>query len=128
MTTDSSDGASASPGDAEALRRLHRFGGKGLVEQMVALFVEHGPPRIAAARAALASGDLATAQRMTHMMKSSAGQLGAEPLQRLSAEAESLCEKKQAARVGPILDRMDAEFERWRRWVETLDLDRPAGG
>ena len=128
MTADSADGASRPPGDAEALRRLHRFGGKGLVDQMVALFVEHGPARIAAARAALASGDLPTAQRMTHMMKSSAGQLGAEPLQRLSAEAESLCEKRQTARLGPLLDQMDAEFARWHDWVGTIDLDSPAAG
>ena len=128
MTGETSEDPTAPPGDAKALRQLHRFGSRALVDQMVALFVEHVPARIAAARDALAAGDVATVQRMAHMMKSSSAQLGAASLQRLGAEAKALCQRRKTAHVDPLLDAMTVEFDRWKRWVATVDLEEPAGG
>jgi HPt (histidine-containing phosphotransfer) domain-containing protein len=122
--TSTQDGRS---GDPEALRRLHRFGGRALVDQMVALFAEQAPLRIGTARDALSSGDIATVQRMAHMMKSSSAQLGAERLHLLSVEAERQAETGEMATIPPLLNAMDTEFEQWKTWVDSLDLGAKNG-
>jgi HPt (histidine-containing phosphotransfer) domain-containing protein len=114
-------------GDPEALRRLHRFGGRALVDQMVALFSEQAPLRIGTAREALSSGDIATVQRMAHMMKSSSAQLGAERLHLLSVEAERQAETGDTSAIPSLLNDMDAEFEQWKAWVGSLELGAENG-
>ena len=94
---------------------------------MVALFVEHSPSRLASAREALAAGDIATVQRMTHMLKSSSAQLGAMRLNYLSADAEARAERGDTESIGMLLDGMGAEFERWHEWVRTVQLDSASG-
>lgn len=69
--------------DVVALQRLRRFGGDKLVREMAALFIEHAPSRLAAARDGLTRHDAPTVKAALHVLKSSAGQIGASRMHRL---------------------------------------------
>jgi HPt (histidine-containing phosphotransfer) domain-containing protein len=81
-------GAEPPATDSSALERLQRFGGGKLLREMIALFLAAAPERIEAARGASARGDAAAAELALHSLKSSAAQLGAVRLQRLSEQGE----------------------------------------
>jgi HPt (histidine-containing phosphotransfer) domain-containing protein len=108
-------------GDADALRRLERFGGLKLREELTTLFLEEAPARIAFARAALATGDVAAIRAMAHSLKSSAGQMGA-------LRVQTICERLEGPDHPPDLARalsdLDEELSRYRSWLESAFLTR----
>lgn len=106
-TTPSAD-ASAVELD-RALERLRRFGGDALLRDMIDLFLEHAPKRIAASRQALAANDLAPVRLSVHSLVSSCAQLGAEQMRRLSAEAEQAVANDPGALAG-LLEALEREF------------------
>lgn len=92
-----------------ALERLRRFGGDALLRDMIDLFLEHAPKRIAASRQALAANDLAPVRLSVHSLVSSCAQLGAEQMRRLSAEAERAVANNPDALAG-LLEALEREF------------------
>lgn len=76
--------------EAAAMERLHRLGGDSLVQQMIALFLEHAPTRQAAVRTACDAADANALERAAHTLKSTAGNLGATRLQRTAETVEAL--------------------------------------
>ena len=108
MPTSPSADASAVELD-RALERLRRFGGDALLRDMIDLFLEHAPKRIAASRQALAANDLAPVRLSVHSLVSSCAQLGAEQMRRLSAEAEQAVASNPGALAG-LLEALEREF------------------
>jgi len=108
MPTSPSADASAVEFD-RALERLRRFGGDALLSDMIDLFLEHAPKRIAASRHALAANDLASVRLAVHSLVSSCAQLGAEQMRRLSAEAEQVLATDPGA-VAVLLEALEREF------------------
>ncbi|HTL96536.1 MAG TPA: Hpt domain-containing protein [Gemmatimonadaceae bacterium] len=108
MPTSPSADASAVELD-RALERLRRFGGDALLRDMIDLFLEHAPKRIAASRQALAANDLAPVRLSVHSLVSSCAQLGAEQMRRLSAEAEQAVATNPGALAG-LLEALEREF------------------
>ncbi|MBA2684334.1 MAG: Hpt domain-containing protein [Gemmatimonadaceae bacterium] len=106
-------------GDADALRRLERFGGLKLREELTTLFLQEAPARIATARVALASGDIEAVRAMAHMLKSSAGQMGALRVQIIAERLESPDHPPDLARA---LSDLDEELARYTVWLETAFL------
>jgi HPt (histidine-containing phosphotransfer) domain-containing protein len=106
-------------GDADALRRLERFGGLKLREELTTLFLQEAPTRIASARAALADGNVEAVRTMAHMLKSSAGQMGALRMQ-------IICERLEGPDHPPDLSRalsdLDEELARYTTWLDTAFL------
>ncbi|HEX6814125.1 MAG TPA: Hpt domain-containing protein [Gemmatimonadaceae bacterium] len=92
-----------------ALERLRRFGGDALLRDMIDLFLEHAPKRIAASRQALAANDLAPVRLSVHSLVSSCAQLGAERMRRLSADAEQAVAADPGALAG-LLEALEREF------------------
>ena len=92
-----------------ALERLRRFGGDALLRDMIDLFLEHAPKRIAASRVAFAANDLAPLRLAVHSLVSSCAQLGAEQMRRLSAEAEQAVATTPGALPG-LLEALEREF------------------
>ena len=108
MPTSPSADASAVELD-RALERLRRFGGDALLRDMIDLFLEHAPKRIAASRQALAANDLAPVRLSVHSLVSSCAQLGAEQMRRLSAEAEQAVANNPGA-LAALLEALEREF------------------
>ena len=98
--------------DRATLDRLRRLGGDALARQMVALFREAAPQRVAAARAGLADGDLTAVARAAHALVSNAGNVGG---MEVVACARALDEAGSAGRgegIAELVDRLDAAYER----------------
>jgi HPt (histidine-containing phosphotransfer) domain-containing protein len=105
-------------GDADALRRLERFGGLKLRQELTTLFLQEAPARIASARAALASGDVESVRSMAHMLKSSAGQMGALRMQLICQQLEI----QDPAPDARALSELDEELARYTAWLDTVQL------
>jgi HPt (histidine-containing phosphotransfer) domain-containing protein len=106
-------------GDVDALKRLERFGGLKLREELTTLFLQEAPVRIASARAALARGDVDAIRAVAHMLKSSAGQMGAHRMQLVCEQLESLDRSPDLARA---LSDLDDELARYTTWLDTAFL------
>lgn len=100
--------------DGGALERLDRIGGREFVLEMIDLFLEHSPQRLAAGRAAFDAGDLTGVYRAAHSLKSTAANLGARSLQSAAEQAEGRAAAKDAEAIAPLLDEMERHFERVR--------------
>ena len=70
------------------LEQLRRLGGDKLVADLIDLFGELAPQRLAAVRAGLAAGDAAAVALAAHSLTSSAGNLGLAEMQALAADLE----------------------------------------
>ena len=105
--------------DAASLDRLKRFGGGKLLREMVSLFVEAAPERIAAARAGVAAKDVSAAEMALHSLKSSSAQLGALKMQRLSEAGERLAHSGTLDGVAAIVADLETEFPRIQQWLES---------
>jgi len=103
----------------DALKRLERFGGLKLCEELTTLFLQEAPARIAAARAALAAGDIEAIRAVAHMLKSSAGQMGA-------LRVQMICERLDGPDPPPDIARalsdLDEELARYTAWLVSAFL------
>lgn len=108
--------------DTRALEKLEAVGGAPLVVRMLDLFLQLAPQRLADARAALASSDLVTVERLTHSLKSSAANVGAHRLQERAEEAEQMASRKgDPEGLGAVIEVLFAELEFVR---PTLEAER----
>ncbi len=103
--------------DPDALTRLERFGGSKLLREMIALFVQIAPTRLHAAQGAVAEGRLATAENELHSLKSSAAQLGAMRLSRLSDQGELLARGGMVTGITELLSECRTELMRVESWL-----------
>jgi HPt (histidine-containing phosphotransfer) domain-containing protein len=108
-------------GDVDALKRLERFGGFKLREELTTLFLQEAPSRIAAARTALASGDAGSVRAVAHMLKSSAGQMGALRMQQICERLEDPDLSQDLTRA---LSDLDDELALYTAWLDTAPLAR----
>lgn len=103
--------------DASALDRLRRFGGAKLVGEMIALFLSAAPERVGAARTGHLSGDAPAVELALHSLKSSAAQLGAMQLQRLSERGERLAKAGTLEGLPMLVQELEEELARVREWL-----------
>jgi CheY-like chemotaxis protein/nitrogen-specific signal transduction histidine kinase len=93
----------SAPIDLGMLRELRCTQGEGepdIVAEVTAIFLREAPERLAGLREAVGRGDFATAGRIAHTLKGSAGHIGARRLALLCSRFD------EKARVGPF----DATF------------------
>lgn len=112
--------------DPAALERLLRIGGQEFLVEMIELFLEHAPQRLASARTALAENDVKTLYRSAHSLKSTAGNLGARALQNMAADVEGRAAEEDLAPIPALLDELERRYERVRTELET-ERDRRKG-
>lgn len=117
MDPDSTTHADFPETEPAALERLRRFGGDKLLGDMITLFLEAVPQRLGAARTGLARGDCQAVAHQLHALKSSAAQLGALRMHRLSLEGEQLSKAGALDDVNRVLDELFAEEPRVREWL-----------
>jgi HPt (histidine-containing phosphotransfer) domain-containing protein len=109
--------ADAPSTDQESLDRLRRFGGEKLVREMIALFLAAMPERVQTARDAARRGDGPVAERALHALKSSAAQLGAMRMQRLSEQGEHAARDGSMDAVRSIVEELADEQARVHAWL-----------
>jgi HPt (histidine-containing phosphotransfer) domain-containing protein len=119
MDTYSGAAAELPATDQSALDRLQRFGGPKLLGEMIALFLVAAPERIEAARTAGAEGDVEGAERALHSLKSSAAQLGAMRMQRISEQGEHRARAGTLDGLAPLIEELEQELARVKDWLTT---------
>jgi len=101
------------PAPVDLARALHWVGGdRRLLRELVGVFVEEAPGRLAELRRGAAARDAATVERVAHSLKGSAGLLGAASLQAASAELEERAVAKRVDGVADLVARVEGELER----------------
>ena len=93
--------------DENALLRLQRTVGDKVLGEVLDLYFDCMPKRVAALRDGMREGDLDAAARALHDMKSSAGMVGACGVQGLAQEMERLARAGDAPAVEARLDRLE---------------------
>lgn len=104
--------------DQNAIDRLRQLGGESFVVELIDTFLEHVSLKIEEAQSGEREGNLETIERAVHSIKSSAGNLGAQQLQDLSAQIEQLAEDKQSKPIPPLLRDLEAAFARVQPLLE----------
>ena len=107
--------------ELDALKRLEEWGGPTLVGKMVSLFLENAPDRMAAIRTGTEGSDWSTVERGAHSLKSSAANLGAEPLRGLASQMEKAAERVDASEIRGLLPAMEELFEATLRALRELE-------
>jgi len=102
-----------------ALERLTRFGGAPLVTELVTLFLEDLPGRIARARAAALAGDASALGAAAHAIRSSSAQLGAANLAAACDAVEKAAEKCDMESAASSVADVEAEARSLTDWLAT---------
>jgi len=109
--------------DSAALARLKRMISASRAEEVLSLYLELTPTRMAAVHDGLRDNDLESVGRALHDMKSSAGMVGARQLERLALEME----RDVACEDGPALsakvERLASAVSEAQRWVAERRLE-----
>ena len=66
------------------------------------------------------AGDLVTAQRVVHSVKSSAGNIGAKILLELSSQLERLASEGNEKSIPPLMRQLEAAYSRLRPRLEII--------
>lgn len=93
--------------DREALNRIFKLGGDNLLRQIIAIFLDKVPQKIAAINTAVTQGVYKTVAFEAHALKSSSGNLGAVRMLALATKLE----QKANENPGPELAPLAAELE-----------------
>jgi HPt (histidine-containing phosphotransfer) domain-containing protein len=94
------------------LRDLNPGDGGEFLREIVGIYIEDTPKRIADLKAALAAGDVATFTRAAHTIKGSSANVGAQVLKGISERLESMSRKEGLANAAPMIADCEAEFAR----------------
>ncbi len=100
----------AGPLDLSALERLRRLGGDAFTCKMMELFRDYGTAKLGEARQALSAGDLPAVAKALHPLKSSAGNVGANRVQELAAQGETLARQPHNDALAATLVELEGAF------------------
>jgi HPt (histidine-containing phosphotransfer) domain-containing protein len=104
--------------DTSAIARLRKLGGDKFVGDMIDLFFQYAPQRLAAARDGAQAGDLQAVEKAIHPLKSSAGQIGARRVQDLATQIEKLAVDKQADAIWLLLAQLEESITQVKPLLE----------
>lgn len=107
--------------DPAALGRLQEWGGEKLLGQMIRLFLENAPGRMAQIRSGLSGGDIAEAEKGAHSLKSSAANVGAHHVRDLAADIERLAGGGDSAGSQKLLPDLESAFGDAISALETVE-------
>ena len=97
--------------DSAQLERLTEWGGVELQGKMIGLFLTHATERLEQIREGLSGSSPEKAETGAHTLKSSAGNVGAQRVQRLAQDAESLAEAGKMDELQALLPSLEEEFD-----------------
>ena len=97
--------------DPAQLERLNEWGGPELQGKMIGLFLTHATERLDQIREGLSNGSPEKSETGAHTLKSSAGNVGAQRVQKLAQDAESLAEAGKLDELQALLPSLEGEFD-----------------
>jgi HPt (histidine-containing phosphotransfer) domain-containing protein len=92
--------------DPAALDRLRRYGGPEMVGELIALYRQETPGRLARAQEALTAGKLTDFADAMHGLRSSTGNLGAREIEALVHDLERRARLRQREQLAADLERL----------------------
>lgn len=95
--------------DEVAIAKLRKLGGVRLAGDMINLFLDYAPTKLAEGRAAAAVGDLCALGDAMHPLKTSASHVGARAVQALAQEIEQRARAQDPQAADPMA-RLEAAF------------------
>jgi len=96
--------------DPAQIEKLKEWGGVELQRKMIELFMTHAVERLDQVKEGVAEGLPDKAETGAHTLKSSAGNVGAQKLQYLAQDVETLAEAGDMDGVGALLPALEGEF------------------
>lgn len=84
----------------------------GLLEELLRIFLENAPARLAALRAAIAARDAVRMEAPAHSLKGTLRALGAAPAQALAAALEAVGRQRRLDGAGSLLESLEREMAR----------------
>ena len=94
----------------ESLRQLNVDGEPDVLAEVLQLFLEDVPRRIAKLRAACEAGDAVEVYKAAHSLKGSAGNIGAKPLLAVCRQLDDRGRAGDLTGSEHLVDALDAEF------------------
>ena len=101
--------------DLEAISNLRELnpGDNGeFLREIISIYIEDTPKRLADLKSSLASGDVSTFTRAAHTIKGSSANVGAQVLKAVAERLEAISRKDGLGGVSGLIAECDAEFER----------------
>ena len=106
--------------DPATLKKLEGWGGVNLSKEIVRLFLENGPKRVAQIRGAMDGEDLVVPERGAHSLKSSAANVGAQLLQEIASELEAAASGGDLQRVRDLIPNLEQAFSQAAQELEVI--------
>jgi HPt (histidine-containing phosphotransfer) domain-containing protein len=97
--------------DHAQIERLNEWGGPTLQRKMIDLFLTHAKERLDQIKEGLSIGNAEAAETGAHTLKSSAGNVGAQRVQRMAQEAEDYAEQGRLDDLQTLLPSLEQEFD-----------------
>jgi HPt (histidine-containing phosphotransfer) domain-containing protein len=104
----------------ETLRKLTPAGEPDVLAEVLRLFLDEVPPRIARLRNARESGNIEEMHRAAHSLKGSAGNIGARQLYEVCRQLDALGKAGDLAGAAPLVDALDVEFDKVESAINRL--------
>jgi HPt (histidine-containing phosphotransfer) domain-containing protein len=92
------------------LRKLTPPGEPDVLAEVLKLFLEEVPPRIARLRNAWQAGNIQEVHRAAHSLKGSAGNIGARRLFEVCRQLDDISKSGDLAPAAPFVDALGVEF------------------
>jgi HPt (histidine-containing phosphotransfer) domain-containing protein len=102
------------------LRDLNPGDGGEFLREIVGIYVEDTPKRIAEMRASIASANTPALTRAAHTIKGSSANVGAQLVKAVAERIEALSRKEGVGGAAPMVDDCEREFERARVELQRL--------
>lgn len=111
------------PEAIENLRALNPDDGDAFLRDLIGIFLEDTPQRLAELRESLGAGDRTRFTRAAHSIKGSAANLGANQLRTLSHRLETQSKNEGLENVEPLIGELEAAFS-----ITKVELERIMAG
>jgi HPt (histidine-containing phosphotransfer) domain-containing protein len=103
-----------------SLKELNPGDGGEFLREIVSIYTEDTPKRLAELRSSLAAGDVNTFARAAHTIKGSSSNVGAAALRAVSERLEIIARKDGLAGVAPLVADCEREFEQAKAELQRL--------
>ncbi|MCG3147880.1 MAG: hypothetical protein PCFJNLEI_01321 [Verrucomicrobiae bacterium] len=98
--------------DLATIEKLKQLGGGPFAGQMIDLFFQYLPGKLAEAKAGLGGGDFHAIQQAVHPIKSSANNVGAVAVRELARQIEQLALDKNGETIPALLHDLEEAYAR----------------